>query len=353
MRLGRPIVSAAILVVIAVPALAGVAAAGGGSTSRAAQDAARRQATLAYWTPARIRAAKPMDLVADATANGFHFAPTGKPGGGGGGGGKPGGGGSGNTQGASWPNGKGNVYRSVGKVVFHNAGGDWICSGTALTDSRSDASLVLTAGHCVYDMDNGFGSLSGFDTNWMFIPQFDSSPTYTCASTTYGCWTATALVVNGGFAREHGFTTAGSHYDWGFAIVGPGGKGNTQLEATVPTFALAATSMSGNTSVDAFGYPAAGQYHGADLTYCQNPVGFDIYTGNTNYRLGCNMTGGSSGGPWFSGFDGTGNTGTIRSLNSYGYNGITAMYGPIFNSTTAATYNVANNSATTTNTIVN
>jgi hypothetical protein len=29
------------------------------------------------------------------------------------------------------------------------------------------------------------------------------------------------------------------------------------------------------------------------------------------------------------------------------------MYGPIFNASTAATYNVANNSATTTNTIVN
>ena len=352
MRVRRSLAAAVIFVVLTVPVVVSGASAAGGPATRAAREGAQRAATLAYWTPARLHAAKPLDVIFDPAANGFRIDPKAKPGGGGNGG-KPGGGGTGNTGGASWPNGKGAVYQSVGKVVFHNAGGDWICSGTALTNARTAYSLVITAGHCVYDMDRGFGSLNGFDTNWMFIPQFDSSPTYTCANTTYGCWTATALVVNGGFAREHGFTTAGSHYDWGFAIVGPGGKGNTQLESTVPTFGLGATAMSGSTTVDAFGYPAAGQYHGSDLIYCQNSVGFDVYTGNTNYRLGCNMTGGSSGGPWYSGFDGTGNTGTIRSLNSYGYSGITAMYGPIFNSSTTATYNVANSDATVTNTIVN
>jgi V8-like Glu-specific endopeptidase len=349
MRVQRPLAAASILVILAVPVLASGAVAGGGANSQAAREAAQRRETLAYWTPARLHAAKPLDVVFDPTANASHVGTNAKPGGGN----KPGGGANGNTTGASWPNGKGNVYKSVGKVVFHNVAGDWICSGTALTNSRTGYSLVLTAGHCVYDMDHGFGALSGFDTKWMFIPQFDSSPTYTCANTTYGCWTATALVVNGGFAREHGFTTAGSHYDWGFAVVGPGGKGNTQLDSTVPTFGLTATAMTSNTSVDAFGYPAAGKYHGSDLVYCQNPLGFDAFTSNTNYRLGCDMTGGSSGGPWLSGFDGTGNTGTIRSLNSYGYNGITAMYGPIFNSSTAATFNVANSNATVTNTIVN
>ena len=64
------------------------------------------------------------------------------------------------------------------------------------------------------------------------------------------------------------------------------------------------------------------------------------------------MTGGSSGGPWFSGFDSTGNAGTIRSLNSYGYSGQSNMYGPIFNGNTTATYNVANNGGTLSNTIV-
>ena len=111
--------------------------------------------------------------------------------------------------------------------------------------------------------------------------------------------------------------------------------------------------MSSTTLTDAFGYPAAGRYHGNDLTYCQNPLGFDALTGNTNYKLACGMTGGSSGGPWLSGFDSTGNAGTIRSLNSYGYSGQSNnMYGPIFNADTTATYNAANSTSTQSNTIV-
>ena len=58
----------------------------------------------------------------------------------------------------------------------------------------------------------------------------------------------------------------------------------------------------------------------------------------------CNMTGGSSGGPWVS----TTNTThvrqsvtTLRSLNSYGYSGISNMYGPKFNGNAQAVYNAA------------
>ena len=60
----------------------------------------------------------------------------------------------------------------------------------------------------------------------------------------------------------------------------------------------------------------------------------------------CNMTGGSSGGPWVS----TTNTThvsthastTLRSLNSYGYSGQTNMFGPKFNNNTQAVFNAAN-----------
>ena len=337
MRIRRSAALAATLVLAAVPIFTSGAAAGGGSSSEAARQAAAHQATIAYWTEARMRAATPRDFVYDG-ARGYHIVPQARPGSGGG-----------NT-GASWPNGTGLVYKATGKVYFQMGGSGWVCSGTALGDSRSTYSLVITAGHCVYDESSG-GGLSGFATNWLFIPQFDSSPTFTCANTAYGCWTAQALVVNNGFATAGGFNTQATHYDWGFAVVPAGGKSNTQLDAAVGTFSHSATAMPGNTVVDAFGYPAAQKYHGNDLVYCQGPIGFDVYSGNTNYKLACGMTGGSSGGPWFSGFNATtGNTGTIQSLNSYGYSGQSNMYGPIFNNTTTQTYNAANGA--TTNTIV-
>jgi hypothetical protein len=337
MHIRRPAILAATFVLAAVPIFSSGVVAGGGATTDVARQAAEHNRIVSFWTEARMRAAVPRDFAFDS-ARGYHIVPQAKPGGGGSG------------TGASWPNGTGKVYKATGKVYFQMNGSGWVCSGTALGDGRNTFSLVITAGHCVYDESSG-GGLSGFATNWLFIPQFDSSPTFTCADTAYGCWTAQALVVNQGFANAGGFTTMATHYDWGFAVVGSGGNANTQLDTTVGTFGYAASAMSGNTVVDAFGYPAAQKYHGNDLVYCQGPIGFDANTGNTNYKLACGMTGGSSGGPWLSGFNATtGDTGTIQSLNSYGYSGQSNMYGPIFNSTTTTTYNAADSA--TTNTIV-
>lgn len=345
MRLRRSAALAATGVFAILPLIGGSAAAAGPNT-QAAREAAEHARIVAYWTPARMKAAVPRDYVIDRTGQG-HLNPLVRPGTGS----------NGNTTGASWPNGKGKVYKATGKVYFEMGGGAWICSGTAITDKGSSYSVVLTAGHCVYDEENGNGSLAGFATNWMFIPQFDSKPTYTCENTEYGCWTARALVARREFATAGGFTTTATHYDWGFAVVGAGGlSGTAQLDATVGTFATTFSGMNGNTVVDAFGYPAAQKYHGSDLVYCQGPIGFDSLAGNGTYKLACGMTGGSSGGPWFSGFaqpDGssTGDSGTIQSLNSYGYSGQSNMYGPKFNADTQATYDVANNGATA-NTLV-
>jgi hypothetical protein len=349
MRLRRSAALAALSVATLLP-LVGSTVAARGPSPDAARAAAEHARIVAYWTPERMKAALPRDFAKDPATGRYHLTPMAKPGGGGT---------TGATTGASWPNGKGKVYQATGKVYFEMGGSGWVCSGTSLSDgNRASYSLVITAGHCVYDEEHFTGQLAGFATNWLFIPQFDSNPTFTCANTAYGCWTATALVVNGGFARAGGFNDQATNYDWGFAVVGGGGKTGTslQLDSTVGTFAYQAAAMSANTVVDAFGYPAAQKYHGNDLVYCQGPIGFDALNGNSTYKLPCGMTGGSSGGPWFSGFanaDGTstGDSGTVQSLNSYGYSGQSNMYGPKFNSNTSATYNAA--LGATTNTIVN
>jgi V8-like Glu-specific endopeptidase len=206
---------------------------------------------------------------------------------------------------------------------------------------------VLTAAHCVFDQKSG-----RFATQWMFIPAFDLTPTYTCASTTYGCWNAAAITTRSEFTSVKRLTNNALANDWAFVTVGLGGKGTpAQLDATVGgSFNLQATSGVGST-MTAIGYPAAAPYNGSDLTYCQNPVSTDTNTGNLTYRMACNMTGGSSGGPWMTPASGTaiGFGSNLRSLNSYGYSGQAYMYGPIFNSRTTATLTYAN-SATSGNT---
>ena len=98
-----------------------------------------------------------------------------------------------------------------------------------------------------------------------------------------------------------------------------------------------------------FGYPAAGRYKGKDLTYCAGPTFNDSMNANATWGIACNMTGGSSGGPWLSGFT-TAGAGVLTSLNSYGYGGLSNMYGPKFNARTQAVVNAA--AGRTTNYIV-
>jgi len=106
-------------------------------------------------------------------------------------------------------------------------------------------------------------------------------------------------------------------------------------------FNLAVDAFSNSATAYAFGYPAATPYSGNDLVYCAGPISPDPNNGGRTWGLSCKMTGGSSGGPWLAGFSTLTNIGTASSLNSYGYKGVTKMYGPKFNAKTLAVFNSA------------
>jgi hypothetical protein len=294
-----------------------------------AADAARAEHSrvASYWTADRIASAKPRDFV--RTPGGYQ--PAARPPGGGGG-----------VTGASWPNGQGAIARSEGKVYFSMDGGNWQCSGTPATDSRSGFSVVLTAGHCAYDEVNG-----AFATNWVFIPAWDEKPaTFSTAcsngTTAFGCWHAAALVVDSGYATAGGFNDQATRHDFAFAVVGGGGfNGATQLESVVTSFSVSTSSVTTGATVYAFGFPAAGKYKGNNLTYCAGPAITDQYNDDDTFGVGCDMTGGSSGGGWMAPFTASSGTGSLGGLNSYGYSGIRNMYGPDFNADTQAVYNRA------------
>jgi hypothetical protein len=246
----------AALAMLVVPLV--VAPASAKSNPRAEHDR-----VVAYWTPARMAAAKPRDFVKDSSGK---FVPRAKPGGG-----------TGLVTGKSFA-GDGEVRDRVGKVFFHMGGGDWQCSGSVVTDGGPRGfSMVLTAGHCAIDESTG-----EFATNWLFMPSWDRQPatfSTACSGSLYGCWTTAG---GGGLYVDNDFATAGSFndqavtHDWAFAVVGPGGKSNGQLDGVAAIgagYALGINSVSVNDRLAAFGFPAAGKYHGNDLTYCAGPSG--------------------------------------------------------------------------------
>jgi len=286
--------------------------------------ASEHDRVVAYWSAERIRSAIPRDYVLDPSSG--RIVPEKA------GGGRPGGGGGTSVTGASW-NGGGLVKTTTGKVLFAMAGGNYVCSGSVVSDTSSSTSLVLTAGHCVYDETNG-----AFATNWMFFPDFDSSPTFDCATATYGCWPATALVTTSAWADSGDF-----NHDIGFAVIGTGGPfGSAQLDATVGSQAIG-FSRTHPAAVYAFGYPHASPYNGTDLVYCAGKDFDDLLqAGSLTWGLKCNMTGGSSGGPWFVDFNPTTGVGTLNSVNSYKYTfDKNSMYGPYFGSWEQRAYDQA------------
>jgi hypothetical protein len=85
-----------------------------------------------------------------------------------------------------------------------------------------------------------------------------------------------------------------------------------------------------------YGYPAAPPFTGERLWTCNSPLqASDNSASPQTMGIGCDMTGGSSGGGWIVG-------GNLYSVNSYGYsNQPNVMYGPYLDGVAQSVYNAA------------
>ncbi|MEV7966323.1 peptidase [Sphaerisporangium sp. NPDC088356] len=221
------------------------------------------------------------------------------------------------STGASWTGG-GTIVKTEGRVFFTYQGRSASCSGTAV--SSANKSVVLTAGHCV--------KLGGaFHTNWVFVPG------YSAGSRPYGTWVATNLLTTTQWNASEDM-----NYDMAAAVVAP--LNGERLVDVVGGQGVAFNQARGQ-QMYAFGYPAASPYDGSKLIYCGGRV-FDDYLISTDQGLSCDMTGGSSGGGWFMSFNRSTGAGTLNSVNSFKYNFAPYwMFGPYFGPEAQAVYTSA------------
>ena len=242
------------------------------------------------------------------------------------------------SSGSSWIKG-GLPLTATGKVYFTLGAGRYVCSGALISENDPERAIVLTAGHCAYDFATGLA------THWMFYPDFDSNPNPTCS--TGRCFYASNLVVQPEFINAGSFNTQAVQHDWAFAVIKKSAQNGNNLPDTFPSnpnsFELNENGFTKANDVSyAFGYPAASPYSGNDLVYAFGPIGTDSLTSNTTWSMNSNLTGGSSGGPWLSGFNTSTNVGKLYSLNSYKYGrDKTKMYGPKFNAKTRSLFDLA------------
>ncbi|MBQ1099250.1 hypothetical protein KBY55_25135 [Streptomyces sp. b94] len=204
----------------------------------------------------------------------------------------------------------------VGKVFFDSPEGSMVCSGTVIKDANNPgrSNLVWTAGHCVHA-----GGSGGWYRNIAFVPSYNdlgkSEAELAGATTTemapYGTWWADWASTSNqwiqGGAEDGG---DGAAHDYSVLHVRPEqGSDGKSLEETVGAALevdFSAPSATEVASMGAWGYPAAAPYNGLQMFKCVDRPGRLSLGASlpTMYRIGCTMTGGSSGGGWFRVVDG-------------------------------------------------
>jgi V8-like Glu-specific endopeptidase len=222
-----------------------------------------------------------------------------------------------NSGGSPWTGG-GAVVKTTGRVFFTYQGRNASCSGSAVTSANK--SVVLTAGHCV--------KLGGaFHTNWVFVPGYDNG------ARPFGTWAAVKLLTTPQWNASED-----TNFDVAAAVVAPL-QGRTLVD--VVGGQGVAFNQPRRQQMYAFGYPAAAPYDGSKLIYCSGRA-FDDALLSKDLGLTCNMTGGSSGGPWFRDFNESTGLGTQNSVNSFKYNfAPNWMFGPYFGVEAQAVYQSA------------
>jgi V8-like Glu-specific endopeptidase len=211
-----------------------------------------------------------------------------------------------------------------GKVFFMMGGGSFQCSAAIVNSEGRDT--VWTAGHCVHG-----GSGGQWATNWQFVPAYDDD---LANPAPYGTWTAaqlwsrTAWTNNSDFAEDMGVAVMNTRLGWHIVdyFGGHGFRAN----------------IGKNVFENAMGYPAEAPFDGGNLLRCwgtSSPEWQVLFWSSETIKIPCDLTRGSSGGPWLNGYDG--NWGYLNGLNSRidRIVGPTIMLSPYFDNTALSLYN--------------
>jgi hypothetical protein len=270
------------------------AAAPASSSASALSVGASARKALRFWTPARMRSAKPLAAppsgqgglarASAAPASGEGSADPAPPA---------------LVDFAAVPDPTAPGFRQNGAifaVIPHL--GTARCSGTAV--DAPNRSVVITAGHCVHELGRWF------NRDWVFVPGYHDGvrPFGVFAARWLG---STRPWIEGGSENA----------DVGAAVVGRNERGQ-RLGAAVGGDRIA-FGLSPSQVFDVHGYPVGAPFDGATQRVCAGTpfLGHDVasflWRGPLNLGIVCDVSGGASGGGWT--IDGD----VLNSVTDYGY----------------------------------
>ncbi|MDX3691886.1 hypothetical protein PV726_16375 [Streptomyces europaeiscabiei] len=198
----------------------------------------------------------------------------------------------------------------AGKVFFDAPEGTMVCSATVVQDPANPgkSNLVWTAGHCVHA-----GKSGGWYRNIAFVPSYNDSGMSASEQQTaskeqvapYGVWWGDWAQTSDQWI-EQGGQSGGDGAPYDFAVIhvtpeeGSGGKSLEEMVGSALPVDFDAPAVPQVESITATGYPAGAPYDGETMYQCTDKPGrlSLVESDPTMYRIGCSMTGGSSGGGW-------------------------------------------------------
>lgn len=212
-----------------------------------------------------------------------------------------------------------NESQTVGKVFFTNPvnGLNYVCSGATVSSAKRK--LVQTAGHCVHG-----GAGGTWMSNWVFVPR------YRHGARPFGTWSAYTLTT-----RTAWINSSNSDEDMGIVVMNT--LGGSSIANVVGGNGLR-WNWGYSVFVTILGYPAGAPFTGELQYFCQGTT----WNGHgQQVRAWCNMTGGSSGGPWLQEYNDQNGLGYINSVVSHRHADPNQMDGPYFDNDIKSLYDFA------------
>jgi hypothetical protein len=276
----------------------------GGSDATASAVRAEAARVARYWTPARMRAARPLDFVVGASGRGRLRvgAPV-------------------ESAGASFlaiSTPEVPPYSVNGRIFIRRGKLAGYCSGTAINSPTRQ--LVLTAGHCVNS-----GREDGKASVWSDFLQF--VPAYADGVAPFGTFVARRNAI---FAPKQWTKQGNPDFDMGAFLTLPNAEGLNVADA-VGGGATIVADLTRHQTFQTFGYPGEIEH----LQGCRSPyIGDDLlsnpFSGPPTLGIRCHWAPGASGGGWLIG-DGT----QVNGLNAYLHlDDKSRTFGPYFSTET-------------------
>lgn len=249
--------------------------------------------------------------------------------------------------------------KAMGILFFKTPGGASQCTAsvavTRIGQTKGNESVIVTAGHCLglTPSESASGSWEPF-TNafWLSAPSFEEyKRTKFPTQESFDIWLAKNVwlpytwansTVPVGYVPSPWKNGSGWRYDFGAIVVQP--RGTSTILKKVGALGVNMNGVGVNKMIHSYGYPADKPFDGSKLFICAGKakVGDKVTRAGTLTVLGigCDMTGGSSGGPWLRAGD---PDFFVVSVNSYGPAGPprsveNVMFGPNLNGDHWATF---------------